>query len=178
MKRKPDLSVLSINQLAELTGKDRGAVSRALREADLKPARENDHGTYFVPREALPVLYGKEGINPQKERAKLDAARKDMIELQLKERRGSLVSMADVEALGAVVMSGVQLRVMGLRNLVAELRAAASDAEAAEIYEEAARAALQQLSELGEIPGEVRRRKRRGAQGSDGDDEQESSPSA
>jgi hypothetical protein len=157
MKRKQDRSVLSINQLAELVGMDRGRASRLLREASLKPARETDHVTLFVPREALPILYGKDATNAQAERAKLDAARSEMVKLQLAERRGELIPLADVEALGAAVMAGVQQRVLGLRTIVAELRAADTDAEAADLFDAAARDALSNLARLADVPGELQR---------------------
>jgi hypothetical protein len=98
-----------------------------------------------------------------RERDRLDAARANLAELQLKERRGELIDRGDVESIGAGIMSVTVQRMMGLRNIAPEVRSAGSDAEAATILERAVREALSDIARLGDLVGEAQREGRRRA---------------
>lgn len=155
-RMKEDYTVLSLTQLSEFTGKAVATINKRLKEAGLAPARVTADTRFYVPRFALPVIYGGVAYDPMRERARLDTVRREMVELQLAERRGQLLPLADVEALGAAVMSATAQRVLALRNTAPEIRAAGSDVEGVEILEEACREALSEVARLGAIPEELR----------------------
>ena len=154
-----------------LTGKAKVTVRRKMQESGLKPAKEDASGVYYVPREALPILYGGIALDPQKERAKLDVARVKLLDLQYAERSGQLLDALDVEAMGAAVMNAVTMKIMSLRNVAPEIRAARSDVEGSEVLENAIREALTEIASVGQIVGDVRRKARPDAASvADGDD--------
>ncbi len=152
---KADLSALSIRQLSELTKKHQRTVVLKLREAGVRPVREAGNTIYYAPWEALPVLYGGATASHLVEKAKLDETKREMLELQIAEKRGELLDALDVQAMGAAIVSGITLRVMSLRNMAPEIRAAESDGEGAQILEDGAREALSEIARMGQIVGEV-----------------------
>lgn len=91
----------------------------------------------------------------EEEITRLNKARADLAELDLLRKRGSVVDVATVESLGAAVISAVTLRVMGLRNVMPEIRAAGSDAVGVDIFDRACREALDQLSRLVDLADEA-----------------------
>lgn len=94
---KADLASLSTAQLADLTGKAPRTVGKLLRAAGVKPTTEDGRTLYWNPPVALPVIYGNgDGLNPQAEKARLDRARAETAELELRRRRGELLEVADV----------------------------------------------------------------------------------
>lgn len=90
---KAALNELSITQLAELTGQAKETVSKRLRARGLQPSRVDGRTMWFDPRIALAVLLG--GGSQQAEKERLDAARADLYELELEEKRKELIPRAD-----------------------------------------------------------------------------------
>jgi hypothetical protein len=119
---KPDLSALSIAQLAELTGRHRTTVTQRLREARLDPVRTDGKTLWYTPRLALPVILGTgEGFDPQAEKARLDRARWELAELELAKRRGELISKDDSKAVGIAVASTIATGFLAYPTKVAPL---------------------------------------------------------
>ena len=80
----------SINQLSELTGRDRRTIKKRI-----EALPTDDKGRYDSSQ-ALPLLYGSKGeLDPSQERAKLDQVRRELAEIQRDERLGNLIP-ADV----------------------------------------------------------------------------------
>jgi hypothetical protein len=147
--------VLNVSEISEVSGLSPATVSAQLNRAGIAPAKVVGKRKLFDAPQALRLLLGGDELDPKKERARLDCARASLTELELEERRGSLVDALDVQAMGAAVMTGVTMRVMAIRNIAPEIRAARSDAEGAEILEDAAREALAEIARLGTIVGEI-----------------------
>ena len=82
----------SINQLSELTGRDRRTIKKRV-----ETLSTDEQGRYDSTQ-ALPLLYGssKGELDPSQERAKLDLARRELAELEYRKRRGELVSIDTV----------------------------------------------------------------------------------
>lgn len=94
---KASLAELSISQLSELTGKAPRTISKRLERAQVATVREDGKTLYYAPQVALAAIY-QEGTpqRPDAEKARLDAARADLAELELEERRGDLIGREDV----------------------------------------------------------------------------------
>jgi phage terminase Nu1 subunit (DNA packaging protein) len=88
------LSHLSLTEIAELAGVKAETVAKRLRARGLKPASSNGRAQLFDSVAALPIALGVGG--PTTERTRLDAARADLAELELRRRRGELLEVADV----------------------------------------------------------------------------------
>jgi hypothetical protein len=157
MSARASLRRLNCAELAELTGLSNGTVSAKLNRAGLEPAEVRGRVKVFDSPRALAVLLGASELDPRTERARLDAERADAQALANRVRRGELLEAADVEAAGAAVMSGVTQRFSSLHGVAPELRAASSDAEAAEILAAAVREALSEIARMGEIVDDARR---------------------
>lgn len=97
------LRYLSINQLADLTGKDRRTLSKRLAEASLTPIKEG-RGHYYDAREVLPLLYGStpegssESLAKQQAQAelKLTQAKAEKAALEVALAQGEVVSIEEV----------------------------------------------------------------------------------
>lgn len=156
---KPDLSRVSKSQLALLTGRDPTTVTKRLAAARVEPVAEDGRTLFYDPQLALAAIY-LEGValDPTAEKARLDSARADLAELELARRRGELINAEDAAAAGAAIASGVSQRIMMLRVFAPEIRAAASDAEGADLLEGACREALEEIANVGEAMGELARK--------------------
>lgn len=86
-----DLSRLSVNRLAEYTGKDRRTIKRRLRNLKPGPDRQYDSA------EALRAIYDAEQPNDlEHQQARLNAARANVAEIQEAAMRAELVPAAEV----------------------------------------------------------------------------------
>lgn len=139
-----------------MTGKARASVTRKLKESGLQPVRVDGASIWYTTRLALPILYGGIAVDPMMEKAKLDVSRRKMVDLQILQKQGLLVDSASVESHGAAVMNTVAMKVMSLRTIAPEVRAARTDVEGAEIIEEACREALSELARIGEVVANAR----------------------
>src|SRR5262249_50434887 len=106
-----NLRRLSISQLNQITGRSPRYISERLRSAGLQPVAEDGRTLFFDPRQALPVLF--EVDTAQAERARLDRARREEIELRLAKERGELIE-ADVPERWVVALAqNVRDRILG-----------------------------------------------------------------
>lgn len=93
--------LVSVNYLADLTGKDRRTIGRRLGAlvATPGPNRSNQ----YESQEALSALYGNDDddgarLDPQQERARLDAERRHELELRNARAHGELLPREEVAA--------------------------------------------------------------------------------
>jgi hypothetical protein len=102
------MSTISINKLSVLTGKDRRTISKRL--ATLSP---NASGEYLAS-EALRLIYNPDELNPTQERARLDAARREMLEIQKSVAEGELVHIDKVTSVWESIVSNVRSKLLNL----------------------------------------------------------------
>jgi phage terminase Nu1 subunit (DNA packaging protein) len=92
--------MVSINELAELTGRDRRTIKKRL--ADL-PSRRDGRSILFDSGRALSLIYGAtaddgQALDPSQERAALDRARRRLAELQHAEQSRELIPAGNIKA--------------------------------------------------------------------------------
>ena len=118
----------SISQLSDLTGFDRRTVSKRLAHLECE-----DHGTkgrLFESDSALRTLYaGDAGLDPQQERALLDAAKRRLADLEYAKRRGDLVPWETVDKALFTGVATMKSRLQGISGQYANVFAAESDAK-------------------------------------------------
>ncbi len=120
-KAKPELSELSINQLATLSGSTHRTIRKRL--ADLAPVRVTGNALLYNPKDALPLIYlgsdKGESLDLSQERARLAKVQTERQALLLERDRGRLI---EIEAVGEVVAdeyARVRSRLLALPNRLA-----------------------------------------------------------
>ena len=144
---RPDLSRLSISQLAQVTGRDRRTITKAL--AGLKPRSMDGRAKLCEPRAALERIYlGQERLSVVDEQARLAKERADAQYLKNAEARGELVPARTMDtaliALASVI--GGRLESLGSR-LAPALAAEGTLARCQELVDEAVASALLELAQ-------------------------------
>jgi len=148
--QKADLSRLSITQLVELTRKDNRTITKRLRESGLKPIAQDGKTIWYAPELALAVIFGGASLDPAKELAKLNAAKREMLELQLSEKRHDLVPAVDVDHGYIALATSVSALMLSLPSALAlELASEPNPAKCQEILEKAVHGALTDLANAG-----------------------------
>lgn len=162
MGTQRDITALSISQLAWIARCAQDTAAKKLREARLDPVREDGRATYYDPRDAIPILLGVgEGLNPAAEKARLDAAKASIAELELEEKRGSLVPRDDQLQAMLALATAVASRLDGVPPKAAHEVASESDpAVCQEIIARHIREAREDLAEAGARASETLDRKR------------------
>lgn len=146
---KVDLGALSITQLSDLTGVSEKTIRSRLMEKGVRTVREDGRTLWYAPRQALPAIFKLGDSNPFAEKARLDAARADMTELDLAERRGELLPVADVEFALAALLSGARTRILAVpAKVAAEIAAETSPAACHALIERAIHEALEQIANV------------------------------
>lgn len=146
---RDSLRRLSVSELVELTGMAPKTVTTRLRAAGLEPAAKDGRTTRYDPREALPMLY--EAGDPQRERARLDAARAALAEQELQKRSGELVPAVDVEYSLITLSTAVSGRLQGIPSqLGPELAGEATAADCERLVRDAIHTALHDLADAGD----------------------------
>lgn len=107
--------IVSINKLAELTGKSRNTIRKRL--APL--LSESDSPTLAHALDsvrALSLIYGEgaEGLDPQQEKALLDRTRRELAELDLEERRGHLIAAETVSQKWDTIAANIRAKLLNL----------------------------------------------------------------
>jgi phage terminase Nu1 subunit (DNA packaging protein) len=151
--------MVSINELAELTGRDRRTVKRRL--ADL-PSRRDGRSILYDSTQALSLLFGAtadgELLNGAQEKALLDRARRRLAELHHAEQSRELIPAGDIQAALGSAVSACRSHLL---SLPVQLAGRCSGGTAQEIQREAralVNCALDELSHLGtDRPWEKRR---------------------
>jgi len=121
MKRNSYPREISINMLHELTGKDRGTITRRLR--DVEPLKATKTLKKYDLKLALKYIYepphddpeGDDGpINPILEKAKLDRARRLSVELDNQIKRKELIPRSELRATLANVFGAVRSKILNI----------------------------------------------------------------
>lgn len=124
---------LSATELADLTGKSRSKVREALVGAGLPSINGPRNTRLFDSAEALRVLFGGSGaLNPAAEQARLNAAKADLAEIELAQKRRETVPLADVIAHLATSDSIIKQRVLSVPARAAPTVISCTDVRAAE----------------------------------------------
>ena len=119
----------SISQLSDLTGFDRRTVSKRL--AHLECEDQGTRGKWYESDSALRTLYagGDAGLDPQQERALLDAAKRRLADLEYAKRRGDLVPWETVDKALFTGVATMKSRLQGISGQYANVFAAETDAK-------------------------------------------------
>ena len=135
----------SINQLSELTGRDRRTIKRRI-EALLT----DDQGRYDSTQ-ALPLLYGssKGELDPSQERAKLDQARRELAELEFSKRRGALIEEGTVFRVVESAATACREHLLTIPGRMADSLAAEANARSIEAtLNQEIRSALERITDV------------------------------
>lgn len=121
-----NLRQLTIRQLHEVTGKSERTVKKAL--AHLEPAREDSRARYYDPHLALPLIFGLEGgkLDPGREKALLDQARRRKVDLELAVMEARLIDGETVSRSYEDECATVRARILAVASQVAPLIHAAT----------------------------------------------------
>ena len=96
MPPHPDsLRLLTLSQLAEVTGCARATVRRRIARAGIRPHRRNGRTVWHDGPPAIAAILGA-GLDPRAEKARLDKARADMQEHRLAELRDSVAPREEI----------------------------------------------------------------------------------
>lgn len=158
----PDLSLLSISQLAIITGRDRRTITKLL--AGMRPASAEGRAKLYEPPAALERIYlGQERLSVADEQARLHKARADAQEIRNARDRADLVpaDATDRATIALATVVSARLQSLGAR-LAPALAAETTRARCQEIVDGAAEEALRELAESAE---EARTRTNAGASG-------------
>lgn len=135
--------LVTTNFICDLTGMDRRTIKKRL--ADIAPDSEYRYSSV----EALRQIYIPSALDPQQERAQLDRARREVVELQRAKMQGELIPAAVVQAHWEKLVGNARAKMLNLPGRLAvslggQSPSAAQVAEAARelIYE-----ALQELAQ-------------------------------
>src|SRR5262245_19225003 len=126
---RPPLSLLTIHQVAELTGEHRTTVRRKLFELPVLPMEKRGKDEVFQSRPALLRVFGVESgstHNPAMERARKDRADAVLKELAYQERTGELVRREEPARGYLALASTISARVQAVPTKIARELAAES----------------------------------------------------
>ena len=147
---------LNVSEIAEACGLAAGTVSLRLNTAGIAPAEVIGKRKLFDTPQALRLLLGNSELDPRAEKGRLDAAKADLAELEVAERRGDLVPRAQLEETLVALCSGVAMRMQSIPSKAGpEVRIADSDVEAEELLRVYINQGLEDLVAAGD---DVRRR--------------------
>jgi hypothetical protein len=149
---KPDLSQLTLSQLAELVRGNPRTVRRRCEDAGVKPSRQDGRALFYRPYQALEAYYtlgGEQGLDPQAERARLDRARAELAEHQLRVATGEYGPVADFEFTSVAFWSGVNQRFQGMgTRLALDLAGEASPPACQSLVDAAVREIMGEIADL------------------------------
>jgi phage terminase Nu1 subunit (DNA packaging protein) len=134
----------SINQLSELTGRDRRTIKRRI-----EALPTDDQGRYDSTQ-ALPLLYGSKGeLDPSQERAKLDQARRELAELEFSKRRGALIEEGTVFRVVESAATACREHLLTIPGRMADSLAAEANARSIEAtLNQEIRSALERITDV------------------------------
>lgn len=142
--------LLTVNKIADLTGWDRRAVGRRL--AALPPAEVRGRARLYELGAVLRFLArpaaGEDGtppLDPAQERAALDRARRELVELDAAQRRGELVTVDDFSAALVLVSTNARDRLLALPS---RLASTCADLPSPELFTEAQRLVFECLDAI------------------------------
>lgn len=117
---------LTLQELQTLTGFAQPRIRTQLTAARVEAQagtmtgrRSNLH--VYNSTEALPALYGQEGINPELEKAMLDRARRFSVEMDNEYKKGERIDLDESAQLVAEILGIVKARILGLSTRLAPM---------------------------------------------------------
>lgn len=128
MKSYP--SHITVNQLSELTGRDRRTIAKKLE--GLTPVSEGTHGGLYDIRAALRMIFDfnpeddqkvkfeSEDFQPAQEKAKLDFVKRQAMELEIQEKERNLIPKAEILEGLQKVFASVKAKLQGLPTKAAQ----------------------------------------------------------
>ena len=128
-----------MNQICELTGSTSRTVKKRLSESSINPVLEDKKTKYYSPKEALPAVYqlnknddneDSDFVNPIREKAKLDRARRIQIEIQIDKERELLVPISDVTEKVSEEYTIVRQNLLSIPSAISQELAITVDPEA------------------------------------------------
>jgi phage terminase Nu1 subunit (DNA packaging protein) len=148
------VSLLSIRQIAELTGKDQGTIRRGLEGVRFTEGQRGAH--LYESRDVLPLIYAGPGYQEQdldltKERARLARAQADVTEMQKAEMEGRLIDTGIAISQWQGLVANSRARLLSMPSKIAHLVVGVTHGEAQGIIASAVEEALNELSETGEV---------------------------
>ena len=125
----------SINELANMTGRDRRTVARRLESLPSKPGA--NRAKLYDTRAALQRIIAPTGadgeqLDPAQEKAALDRARRELVELDVQRRRRDLVEVEAVISAWSTQVQIAKSRMMALPARLAPDMVRATDQREAE----------------------------------------------
>jgi len=135
---------VTINFLADLTGKDRRTIQKRL--ADMSPAADN---TYPSASALLAIFCPDGGLDPAQERAALDRARRELVEIQKSEKEKSLLSAEGVLQHWSRLIGNARSRLLNLPGRLAVECSGKSQHEIGQIAKAIVYEALSELAVTG-----------------------------
>jgi phage terminase Nu1 subunit (DNA packaging protein) len=124
--RKSFPAEISVNMLSELTGKDRGTVTR--RMTGIEPVESKRKGNYYDLKTAITAIFepltdeqspdfDSEDLfylNPQMEKARLDKARRISVELDNEIKKKNLIPKSHVKDSANKIFGAVRSKILNL----------------------------------------------------------------
>lgn len=159
---RPTIAQLSTSDVAWLAKRKPGSIRRQLETAGLQPVRQDGRTLLWDSRAAFRVLLDRNDVSA--ERARLDAAKADLAELDLKRRRGELVPADATDRVVIALATVVSSRIQSLPPALAPALAAEDSPQGCSaILEEAINRALNELADAA-LEAQERQRSRRKAE--------------
>ena len=110
-----NLSKLTISQLNELTGRDRRWIKKRLGEAGVEPVEERGRGgNYYAPQPALSALFDSAHLDAAHEQALYSRAKRELVEIELEQKRGALIPADETETFVVGLLSMVRTRLLSV----------------------------------------------------------------
>ena len=135
---------VSITTLATWTGVHRDTLRKRL-----SALLTGERGEQVDSAKALPLIYGDgERLDPQQEKARLDRTRRELAELEYKQKQRELVHVGDARKVIDIAATSCREHLMGIPGRFADIFASESDARQIESdLEREIRAALTRIAE-------------------------------
>lgn len=148
------MSLLSVRQLAELTGKDISTINKALDGVRFTPGPRRSH--LYESKEALALVYSGPGYQEKdldltKERARLARAQADVTEMQKAEMEGRLIDTEVAITQWQGLVANSRARLLAMPSKIAHLVVGVTHGEAQGIIASAVEEALNELAEEGAV---------------------------
>lgn len=139
----------TINKLHEITRIDRRTIKKRI--GDVQPIRSDGNGDEYETSVVLPRIYEVEKeadgkLVAAQEKAALDRARRELVELELAERRHELIPVEIVKRVWTKMFGAFRAKILGLPvKLTPRLAATSKQAEVSKILQKECNAALNAL---------------------------------
>jgi hypothetical protein len=146
---RPDLGLLSIAQLADLTHRAPKTIVKRLEEQGVRTAEtDGGGGKFYRGHEALPAIYLDKRFDFNAEKARREKEAADKLALENAQAREELIPGTDLEEVLAAVWTAASQKLQGIGTKLAPIVVcAASAAEAKKLIDAAIAEALNELAD-------------------------------